>query len=122
VPVITIRVMGRADMLKTEGLVLKSMCMGHMGAGCQAELPIVSICMMWMKGGEMVCIIRPRSHKATKVKGLRGNTWKNIKGVGWNDIRELRDDSRGRWGRIPSIGGEISVRGGRRKSRGRLRT
>jgi hypothetical protein len=78
--------------------------------------------MMWMKGGEIVCIIRPRSHKATKAKGLRGNTWKNIKGVGWNDIRELRDDSRGRWGHIPGIGGRISVRGGRRKSRGRLRT
>jgi hypothetical protein len=114
--------MGGADVLKTEGLVLESMHMGHMGVGCQVELPIVSICTMWMKGGETVCIIRPRSHKASKAKGLRGNMWKNIKGVGWNDIRELRDDGRGRWRRIPSVGGGISVRRGRRKSRGRLRT
>ena len=73
--------MGGADALKTEGLVLKSMRMGHMGAAYQAELPIVSICAMRMKGGEAVCIIRPRSHKASKAKGVRGNTWKNIKGV-----------------------------------------
>jgi len=36
-PVITIRVMRGADVLKTEGLVLKSMPIGHMGAGCQVE-------------------------------------------------------------------------------------
>jgi hypothetical protein len=28
-----------------------------MGAGCQAELPIISICMMWVKGGEAVCTV-----------------------------------------------------------------
>jgi hypothetical protein len=107
--VITIRIMGGADALKTEGLVLKSMHMGHMGAGCQVELPIVTICMIRMKGGEAVHIIRPRSHKASKAKGLRGNTWENIKGVGWNDIGELRDDGRGRWGRIPGIGGGVGI-------------
>jgi hypothetical protein len=37
--------------LKTEGLVLESVRMGHMGAGCQAELSIDSICTMRMKGG-----------------------------------------------------------------------
>jgi hypothetical protein len=116
------RIMGGADALKTEGLVLESMHMGHMGAGCQAELLIVSICMMWMKRGETMHIVRPRSHKASKAKGLRGNTWKNIKGVGWNDIRELRDNGRGRWRHVPSIRGGISVRRGRRKGRGRLRT
>ena len=80
--VITIRIVGGADTFKTEGLMLESMCMGYMGAGCQVELPIVSICTMWMKGGEAVYIIRPRLHKASKAKGLRGNMWKNIKGVG----------------------------------------
>jgi hypothetical protein len=120
-PVITIRIMGGTDVLKTEGLVLKSMCMGHMGMGCQAELPIISICMMWMEKGETMCIIWPRSHKASKAKGLRGNMWKDVKGVGWNDIREFRDNGRGRWRHIPSIGGRVTVRRGRRKSRGRLR-
>jgi hypothetical protein len=68
--VITIRIMGGADVFKTEGLVLKSMCMSHMGAGCQAELPIISICSMWMERGETMCIIRPSSHKASKAKGV----------------------------------------------------
>jgi hypothetical protein len=120
--VITIRIMSGADALKIEGLVLESMYMGHMGAGCQAELPIISICTMRMEGGEAVCIVRPRSHKASKAKGLRGNMWKNIKRVCWNDIRKLRDDSRGRWGRILSVGGGVSVRRSRGKSRGRFRT
>jgi hypothetical protein len=32
-PVITIRIMGRANALETEGLVLKAMYMGHVGTG-----------------------------------------------------------------------------------------
>jgi hypothetical protein len=32
-PIITIRVMGGADILKTEDLVLESVHMGHMGVG-----------------------------------------------------------------------------------------
>ena len=47
--------------------------------------------------------------------------WKNIKGMGGNNIGELRDNSRGRWGRIPGIRGGISVSRGR-KGRGRFRT
>jgi hypothetical protein len=77
--VITIRIMGGADALKTEGLMLKGMCMGHMGAGYQVELPIVSICMVGMKGSETMHIIGLRSYKATKVKGFRGKTWEDIK-------------------------------------------
>jgi hypothetical protein len=48
--------------LVTEGLVLESMPMGHMRAGCQAELPIVSVCMVWTEAGKSVCIIGPRSY------------------------------------------------------------
>jgi hypothetical protein len=101
--------MGRANALKTEGLVLKAMCMGHMGAGCQAEPPIISICMVWVKGGKAMHIIGPWSHKAIKGKGFRGNTWKDIKGVSWNNVRELRYNSQGRWGHIPSLRGGISI-------------
>jgi hypothetical protein len=119
-PVITIRVMGGADMLKTEGLVLKTMHMGYMRVGCQAELPIICICMVWVEGSEMVRIIGPRSHKATKVKRFKGEMGKDIKGVSRNNIGELRYDSRGRWGCIPSLGGGIGKRSGR-KSRGRVR-
>ena len=118
----TIGEVGGADTLKIEGLVLESVPMGHMGTGCQAEFPIISIRAMWVKGGEVVCIVRPRSHKASKAKGFRGNMWKNIQGVSWDNIRELRDYSRGRWRHILSIGGRISVRRSRGKSRGMVRT
>jgi hypothetical protein len=85
--------MGGADTLKTEGLMLESMCMGHMGVGCQVKLLIVSICMVWAKGGKVMCIIGPRSHKALKAERFRGNAWKNIKQMGWNNIRKLRHHS-----------------------------
>jgi len=120
--IITIRVMGRADVLKTEGLVLESMYMGYMRVSCQVELPIISICIIRVKGSETVCIIGPRSHKASKVKGFRGKARKDIEWVSRNNLGELRNNSRRRWGHIPSLGGRIGIRGSRRKSRGRVRT
>jgi len=120
--VIPVRIMGGADALETEGLVLESMRMGHIGVGYQVELPIVSICTVGMKGAEMMHIVGPRSHKATKVKGFRGKAWEDIKWVIGNNIGELRDNGRGRWGHIPGLRGRVSVGRTRRKSRGRVRT
>ena len=114
--------MGGADTLKTEGLVLDSMHIGHMRAGCQAELPIISICIVWAKGSKMVHIVGPRLHKATKVKGFRGKAWKDIEQVSGNDIGELRNNSRGRWGCIPGLRGRIGIGRIRGKSRGMVRT
>jgi hypothetical protein len=113
---------GGADVLKTEGLVLVGMCMGHIGVGCQAELSIVSVCTVGMKGSEMMHIVGPRPHKATKVKGFRGKMWEDIKWVSGHDIGKLRDNSRGRWGHIPGLGGRVSIGRTRGKSRGRIRT
>ena len=56
--------MGRADMLETEGLMLQGVRMSHVRAGCEAELPHVSIGSVWMEIGKMMAIVRPRSHKA----------------------------------------------------------
>jgi hypothetical protein len=36
----------------------------HVRAGCEVELPIISIGPVWMEAGKTVTIIRPRSHKA----------------------------------------------------------
>jgi hypothetical protein len=55
---------GGADTLKTEGLMLQGMRVSHMRAGCEAELPVVSIGLVWMEASKTVTIIRPRSHKA----------------------------------------------------------
>jgi hypothetical protein len=62
--VITIRIMGGADMLETEGLMLESVCVSYIRAGCKMELPFVSICLIWAEASEAVAIVRPRSHKA----------------------------------------------------------
>jgi len=108
-------------MLKTEGLVLESMRIGHMRPGCQAELPIVTICMVWMKASKVMHIIRPRSHKASKAKGFRGKARKNIKWMSRDDVGEVRYNSGRRWGHIPGLRGRVSI-GRRRKSRGRVKT
>jgi hypothetical protein len=77
--------------------------------------------MVGTKDSETMHIVGPRSHKATKVKGFRGKTWEDIKWVSGNDIRELRDNSRGRWGHIPGLGDRVSIGRIRGKSRGRIR-
>ena len=107
--------MGRADTLKTEGLMLQAMHVSHMRMSCEAELSILSICSIWMELGKVMAIVGPGLQKAIQAERFRGNMWKNIKGMGRDNIRELRDDSRGRWGRILGIRGRISVRRVRKK-------
>ena len=51
-------------MLKTEGLVLQGMHVSHVRAGCEVELPLVSIGPVWTEAGKTVTIIRLRLHKA----------------------------------------------------------
>jgi len=58
----------------------------------------------------MVCIVGPRSHKASKADRFRGKMWKDIKGMSRNNVGELGNNSGGRWGCIPSLGGRISMR------------
>jgi hypothetical protein len=56
--------MGRADVLKTEGLVLQGMPMAHVRVGREAELPVISIGSVWTELGKTVGSVRPRMHKA----------------------------------------------------------
>jgi hypothetical protein len=51
-------------MLKTEGLMLQGVRMSHVRAGCEVELPHVSISLIWTEIGKVMAIVRPRSHKA----------------------------------------------------------
>ena len=73
------------------------------------KLPIVSVCMVWVKGSEVMCVIGPRSYKATKAKGFRGKMWENVKEVSRNNVRKVRNNSGGRWGCILSLGCRISI-------------
>ena len=86
--------------------------------GCKAELPIISICVVQVKGGRTMCIIGPRSHKATKVERFRGKMQKNIEQVSRNNVRKVRYNSGGRWGCIPGLRCRIGIGRSRRKSRG----
>ena len=56
--------MGGADTLKTEGLMLQGMRVSHMRAGCEAELPVISISVVWVELCKPVGIVWPRTHKA----------------------------------------------------------
>ena len=101
--------MGGADTLETEGLVFQGVCVSHVRASCEVELPIVSIGPVWTEVGKAVTIVRPRTHKAFSAERFWGNMWKNIKRVSGNNIGELGNNSRGRWGRIPGIRSRISM-------------
>jgi hypothetical protein len=101
--VTTIGVISRADALKAEGLMLEGMLMSYMGSSCKVKLPIISICLIEVEDGESMCIIGPRSYKASKANRLRGKMWKIIKRMSENNVRELRYKSRRRWGHISSL-------------------
>jgi hypothetical protein len=95
--------MSRADVLEAEGLMLKGMLMSYMGSSCKAKLPIISICSVRAEDRELMCIVGPRSHKASKADRLGGKMWKIIKRMSGNNIWELRYKSGRRWGRILSL-------------------
>jgi len=66
------------------------MFIDYMGMGYEAKGCVVSIDTVGAKGGKVICSIRPRLHKAGKAKRFRGKMRKVIKGIGRNDIREVR--------------------------------
>jgi hypothetical protein len=89
VTVTTIRVVNRADTLKAEGLMLKTVHMSHVRVGYQPEGPFVSIHPIWAKDREVMHIIRPRSHKVSKADRCRSKTQKVIKGIGRYSVRKV---------------------------------
>jgi hypothetical protein len=97
----TIRVMGRTDMFKAEGMMLKGMSIGEVRARCELKLCIVIISTKGMEQGKMVRGIRPQAHKGMNKKRIRLDAGKDIKGMGRDDVREAGDYSDA----IPGIGG-----------------
>ena len=61
------------------------------------------------------------THKGTHGNRFRSNMGENIKGVGRNDLREVRDYSNAVPGIRNIIGGRVSRWGSVGKSRGRVR-
>jgi hypothetical protein len=101
--------------------VLQSMCMSKVPYRGKPELCVISISALGTELSKVMSSIWPGAHKGAKSKGFRGNAWKDIKRMGWDNVREVKDygnavlgirslvdRGRNRWGRV-------------RKSRGRVR-
>ena len=66
--------------------------------------------------------IWPGAHKGADSDGFRGNARKDIKGMGRDDVREVRDHGNAVLGIGGLIGRGVNGWGSMRKSRGRVRT
>jgi hypothetical protein len=86
------------------------------------ELCGISISAPGVELGKPMSSVGPTVHKGTNGNWFRGNAWKDVKRMGRDDVREVRDYSNA----VPGIRGLVArgVNGwGRmRKSRGRVRT
>ena len=66
--------------------------------------------------------IGPTAHKGAKGTWLRGNAWKDIQRMSWDDVREVRDYSNIVPGVRSLVSRGVNGWGRMRKSRGRVRT
>jgi hypothetical protein len=84
-------------------------------------LCVIPVSVAGAEFSETVSSIWPRAHKGVKAKGFRGDTRKDIKRVGGDDVREVRDHSNAVPGIRSLVTRGVNRRGGMRKSRGRVR-
>jgi len=71
--------------------------------------------------GKVVGSIWPGAHEGVKGNGFEGNAGENVKGMGGDDVREVRDHSNAVPGVRGIIEGCVGGRSSMRKSRGRVR-
>jgi len=96
--------------------------MSEMPSRGKPELCVIPVLASGVERGEAMGSVRPGAHKGAEAKGFRGNAWKDIKRMGWDDIREVRDYSNAVLGIRGFVTRGINGWGGMRKSRGRVRT
>ena len=87
----------------------------------EPEFCEVSISMSRAELGEAMGSIRPGMHKGMHCQGFRSDVGKDIKGMGGDDVREVRDYSNAVPGVRSLVGGRVNGQGRMRKSRGRVR-
>ena len=87
----------------------------------EEEFCIVSVSASRMELSKVMGSIWPMAHEGLKGNGFGGNTGEDIKRVGGDDVREVRDHSNA----VPGIGNlvdrGVNRRSRVRKSRGRVR-
>jgi hypothetical protein len=86
------------------------------------ELCGVSISAPGAEVSKAMSSIGPTAHKGAKGNWFRGNAWKDIKRMGWDDVREVRDHSNAVPGIRSLVTRGVNGRDRMRKSRGRVRT
>ena len=96
--------------------------MGKVASRSEPEFCIISISTLGVELSEAMGSIGPRTHERAQSNRFRGNAGENIKGMGRDNVREVRDHSNAVPGIGGIIGGRVSRRGSVRKSRGRFRT
>jgi len=98
------------------------MCVSKVPSRGKPELCGVSISAPGAEVGKVMSSIGPTAHKGVKGNWFRGNAWKDIKRMGWDDVREVRDHSNAVPGIRSLVTRGVNRRGRMRKSRGRVRT
>ena len=95
--------------------------MSKMALGSEPELCGISISSLRAKLSKAMRGIGPRTHKGMHSHRFRSNMGKNVKGMGGDNIREVRDYSDAVPGIRGIVGRHVSRQGSMRKSRGRFR-
>jgi hypothetical protein len=62
------------------------MSMSEMPSRGELELCVIPILASGAELGEAMGSVWPGAHKGAEAKGFRGNVWKDIKRMGWDDI------------------------------------
>ena len=102
--------------------MFQGMSVSEMAPGGKEELCVVTVSASRMELGKAVGSIWPTAHEGAKGDGFGGNAGKDIKGMGGDDVREIRDYGNAVPGIGSLIGRGVDGRGRVRKSRGRVRT
>ena len=97
------------------------MSMSEVATRGKPELPRVSVSMSGVEVGKAGGSIWPAAHKGAKGNWFRGNARKDIKGMGRDNVREVRDYSNAVPGVGSLIGRGVNGQCRMRKSRGRVR-
>jgi hypothetical protein len=86
-------------MLPTEGRVLQGMGVSKVSSRGGKEFCIIPVSMTRSEFSEAMGSIGPTAHEGTKGNGFGGNMGKDIKRMGRDDFREVRNHSNA----VPSI-------------------
>ena len=87
----------------------------------EPELCVIPVSVSGVEFSEAMSSVQPGAHKGAKGNWFRGNAWKDIKRVSWDDVREVRDHSNAVPGVRSLVTRGVNGWGSMRKSRGRVR-